>query len=202
MNYNKIYKKTKDVWGRNLNKLLQIVWKKVESGCVFLDLGCGQGRDSLFMARKGFNVVAVDASTEGIDSLNLAAKKYNLDIRIACQDIKNFKIEKDNYTIINIFNTLHFLEKKDALKIIEKVKKNLKQGGFVAINDFTTQDPLFEKERNKTKGFFQPQELSKLFSNFSIVLYRESSVADPGHSGFEQSHCHQIVELIAQKASK
>lgn len=202
MEYNKIYKNNKDVWGKKPNKLLQIAWKKVQSSSWFLDLGCGQGRDSLFMAKKNFKVTAVDISKEGIRNIDLMAKKYDLDIRTVSQDIKNFKINNNRYTIINIFDALHFLEKKDALELIKKVKKNLKQGGFVIISDFSTKDLLFKKEKNKTKGFFRPKELLKLFSHFNVLLYKEFSIIDSGHPGFEQLHRHQIVELVAQKVQQ
>ncbi len=199
VDYNQIYKKHREVWGKKANKLLQNIWKKAEAGSLFLDLGCGQGRDSLFMAKKDFRVTAVDKSKEGIRNLKSMAEENNLDIYTVCQDIKNFRIKEDKYNIINIINSLHFLKKRDALNLIKKVKKGLKKNGYVIISDFTTQDPLFRKEKNKTKGFFKPKELLNLFSDFKIFLYKESSVRDAGHPGFEQPHRHRIVELIAQK---
>ncbi len=53
MSYNNLYQQDKNVWEQNPNKLLKLIWQKVKPG-VFLDLGSGQGRDALFMARQGF----------------------------------------------------------------------------------------------------------------------------------------------------
>lgn len=38
-----------------------------------MDLGCGQGRDVLFLGRIGYRVIDVDISDVGIQQLNLAA---------------------------------------------------------------------------------------------------------------------------------
>lgn len=199
MNYNKIYKKYKNVWGKFSNNLLQVFWRKIKPGSSFLDLGCGQGRDSLFMARKGFKVTSVDSSNEAIHGLNLIAKKNNLNIQTICKNIEKFEVEDNKYSIINIFDTLHFLEKKDALKLIRQVKENIKDGGLLIISDFTTKDVLFKKGKNKTKAFFRPKELLKLFFDFNVLLYKEFSIIDSGHPGLKQPHRHQIVELVVQK---
>lgn len=52
MNYNKIYKNNSNVWGSKPNELLQKIYSQVDAGSEFLDLGCGQGRDSLFMFKE------------------------------------------------------------------------------------------------------------------------------------------------------
>lgn len=196
MNYNNLYKQHQKVWGQGPNKLLQMVWKKAEPGSCFLDLGCGQGRDSLFMAKQGFQVTAVDKSIEGINNLKQLAKENNFEkIQVICQDIKDFEIEKDKYSIINVFNASQFLKKEDALKIIKALKENLKINGFIIIEGFTAKDPLFKEGR----GFFKPKELQNLFSDFKIILYKEAIIDDAGHPGFEQPHQHGVVRLIAKK---
>ena len=47
-----------------------------------LELGCGQGRDSLFFAQSGFHVHSLDYSKSGIDSIIKKAKKSGLAKRI------------------------------------------------------------------------------------------------------------------------
>jgi len=95
MKYNKIYKNNNNVWGSEPNKLLQRIYNRVNAGSKFLDLGCGQGRDSLFMLKRGFKVTAVDNSQEGIKKIKEAVQTNNLsisNINLLCEDIKTFKI--------------------------------------------------------------------------------------------------------------
>ena len=59
------------------------------------DLGCGQGRDSLVLARLGYKVTAIDLSSVGIEQLNQVAKEEDLDIRGQVRDIYDFEISEE-----------------------------------------------------------------------------------------------------------
>lgn len=203
MKYNQIYKNNNNVWGKQPNELLQKIHKLLNTG-VFLDLGCGYGRDSLFMFQKGFNVDAVDYSKEGINKIKKCIQENNLpvdNINLFCGDIKNFNIKKNKYDIINAFNSLQFLPKKETLKIIENIKNNIKNNGYVIISGFTIDDPLYKKTNNEKRCFFEPQELKKIFSDFNIIGYEEKIIKDKGHPGSPEPHLHGVVKIISQKNS-
>ena len=201
MKYNQIYK-NKNVWGNQPNELLQKIYEHLKAGSYFLDLGCGQGRDSLFMLRKGFKVDAIDNSQEGINKIKKFVQSNNLpvvNINLFCSDIRNFNILKNKYDIINAFNSLQFLPKKEALKIIINIKSNIKNNGHVIISGFTTNDPLYKKMNNDKRCFFEPQELKKIFFDFHVIEYKEKIIEDKGHPGSPEPHQHGIVKIIAQK---
>ena len=188
--------------GQKPNKLLQLIWPRVKPSGGFLDLGCGQGRDSLFAAKYGFKVTAVDQSKININKIKQYLKQNNHlkdAIELFCEDIKDFNIEKDRYQIINAFNSLQFLEKNEALAIIQKMKEALKKDSFVIIAGFTKDDPLYQIPANQHRCFFEPGELKRLFSDFEIILYEEKLIDDHGHVGYEEPHQHGVVRLVAQK---
>ncbi|MDD5043114.1 MAG: methyltransferase domain-containing protein [Patescibacteria group bacterium] len=201
MEYNQIYKNN-NVWGRKPNELLKKIYNQLDTGSKFLDLGCGQGRDVLFMLREGFKVTAVDNSREGIKKIKESIRANNLptdQINLFCDDIKNFNIQKNKYNIINAFNSLQFLPKKEALKIIERIKKNIKNKGYIIISGFTVDDPLYKKKTADKSCFFEPQELKNIFSDFNIIFYEEKSTTDEGHPGNPEPHTHDVVKIIARK---
>lgn len=183
------------------NKLLLRILPQNETWGYFLDLGCGQGKDSVFMAEKGFNVIAVDKSLDKIKKLKdyLDGKEIKKRISLFSQDIADFDIEKNKYQIINAFNSLQFLSKQNALNTIEKIKSGLENGGYVIISCFTINDPLYQIPDNQHKGFFELGELKKIFSDFRIDFYEEKTIDDIGHPGFPEPHKHCVVKIIAQK---
>lgn len=184
------------------NELLQKIYNRTKAGSEFLDLGCGQGRDTLFMLEKGFKITAIDNSCTGIEKIKELIQTNNLpinNINLFCDDIKNLNISKNKYDIINAFNSLQFLPKKIVMKIIDDIKKNIKDGGYVIISSFTINDPLFKKNGNDERCFFEPKELKKKFSDFHILLYEEKNIKDKGHLGSPKPHRHGVVKLIAQK---
>jgi SAM-dependent methyltransferase len=57
-----------------------------------LDVACGAGRNALWLARRGFKVVAVDISWEGLQRLQRRARDEKLDIHIVLADLENFAL--------------------------------------------------------------------------------------------------------------
>ena len=202
MNYNQIYKNNDSVWGDEPNILLQQIFKQISGKIEFLDLGCGQGRDTLFMLTKGFRVTAVDNSQEGINKIRNLVKEVGLlegNLNLVCNDISNFNIRKNRFDIINAFNSLQFLSKNNTLRLLENIKKNIKPGGYIIISAFTTDDQLYKKIGNDKRCFFELGELKKIFSTEHIILYNEEIINDDGHIGSPEPHMHGIVRMIAQK---
>jgi len=185
------------------NKNLQIIWSHLPKNSEVLDLGFGAGRDSLFLAEKGFNVTAVDISPERCEELSKIVSREGLqNTQIHCQNIKDFEIKKEKYSLINAINVIQFLEKSSGLEMIGKIKESIAKGGYVIINSFTKQDPAFLKRPQNC--FFEKDEMKNLFSDFEIVSYEEKIVDDSGHpgaKGYEEPHQHGIVSIVAKRSA-
>ncbi|MFA6534395.1 MAG: class I SAM-dependent methyltransferase [Patescibacteria group bacterium] len=200
MNYNNIYKSSKNTWGLEPNKLLQIIISEIPKNSDVLDLGSAQGKDSLFLATHKHRVTAVEKSRVACRQLsNILKREKDLDIRVICQDIADFKIE-NKYFLINIQNVLHFIDKKEGLKIIKKCKNVLLDDGFLIISSFTTLDSSFQSNKAKLKTFFNKQELLKIFTGFHIMYYFEGRVLDKGHPGKTKQHYHEVTRIIVKKS--
>jgi cyclopropane fatty-acyl-phospholipid synthase-like methyltransferase len=198
MYYDSIYKEKKNFCGTKPTSLLMKVVKLLSAGGEFLDLGCGQGRDSFYMARKKFNVTAVDNSKVAIAQIKEKADRKKIkNIQAICKNITKFEIEPSKFSLISIVGTLHFLKKSDSLKIISDVKKKILPEGFIIITAFTTNNPPSKRRKSQ----FKPEELKKLFSqpNFKIHFYLESVYADSGHVGQPKPHKHGKVGIVVQK---
>lgn len=196
-NINAIYSTEKNIGGAKPSPLYELILPKISPGSFFLDLGCGEGRDSIFMALKGFKVVSVDESSTSIHHLKKFAKENKLNIECCNQKIEDFNIEKNKYSVIGAINSLHFLSKKDGLKVINSIKQNLKKEGYLVLVNFTVEDEFFLQKPDGC--FFEKGELKNIFHKFKPIFYKESIEDDPGHSGKENPHKHGIVRLIARK---
>src|SRR5689334_3765387 len=75
-----------------------------------LDLGCGDGRNALYLAGQGFDVVAVDVAPTAFGNLNRYAKRARLQGKITgvIADLETYEIEGHFDNVISNF-TLHFL---------------------------------------------------------------------------------------------
>lgn len=197
MKYNQIYSINKNVWGEAPNKSLQLLADDLGGGGCFLDLGCGTGRDSLFMARKGYITVAIDNSEKAIEVLQDRAKAEGLEIDARVMRVEDFDFENDKYSVINIFNVLNFIKKEQAVAVLEKAKRSLKEGGYLVLNVFTTDDAFYA--RRKENGYFSSEELLEMFSDYKKVFYRVVEEKDPGHAGCEEAHVHDFLSAVFRR---
>jgi len=197
--YNKIYSSSNISEDIKPSQILSLIWKNFLPDSQILDLGCGQGVDSLFLAKNNFIITAIDSSDVAINQIKIKKDKFKLDnLELVCGDINDFNIEKNKYQVIICRNVLNFLDKDKALKILNSLQDNTQKGSYIIIEVFTKNDPSFISD-NKFASYFEEQELLNIFSSYRIIYYLENIILDPGHPGFLNPHKHGVARIIAQK---
>jgi tellurite methyltransferase len=195
--YDNIYKQGKNVFGNNPTPLLRKGVEFLAEKNNALDIGAGQGRDTLFLLELGFNVESIDTSRVAIEKLN----EINNSVLVASQiALEDYAFRQNKYDLINAINVFQFVEKSKLAEIIPKLRNGLKSGGVVVIAAFTESDPTFiDFSKPRYKTYFANNELQKNFKDFDIKLYKEMLIDDSGHPGAPEPHQHGVVRLIAQK---
>jgi len=195
--YNKIYGKNKNAFGIKPAPILETALESVENIGMALDIGAGQGRNSLYLANSGFTVDSIETSGVAIEHLK---SLDNSEINPILVSIEDFKIKMNKYDLISAINVLQFVEEDNIAKVIKKIQEGLKSGGVVAITSFTEDDPTFsDYTKPRFNKYFSKGELKRYFSDFDIIYYCEELVEDKGHGGMPYPHQHGIVEIVARK---
>lgn len=114
-----------------------------------LDIGCGQGRDALFIARLGHSIVAVDMSPSGISDLQKDADAENLNITTEVADICLYEIQ-DDFDVIVVDRTLHMLNPKDRIAVLQKLMAASKKDTYILIADERSNLPSFKDVLTKS----------------------------------------------------
>lgn len=179
-----------------------------------LDLGCGEGRYALFMARKGYNTLAVDRSTAGIQKLKKLAESYQLPISGQVVDIEDFVFVKNQFDIIVVATVLDHLSGEIRQNVINGIKKALKPEGTIYVNVFTVSDPGYIKRmKNPDESnpanisdtaecmeyYFESNELKSHFCDLNILYYYEGIEPDLSHG---RPHDHGWACLLARKPGR
>ena len=116
------YYQTEDLFGEPYPELIAFFTSYPKKGKL-LDLGCGQGRDAIALARLGYEVIGIDNSKVGITQLNKKAVDENLNLVGIVADVYQYKAISD-FDFILLDSMFHFA-KKDEQKETEFIKKIL-----------------------------------------------------------------------------
>ena len=176
----------------------------MEQGNSLVELGCGNGRDSLYFAENGMNVTGIDASEVAIQKLQQRSTNHCIFI---CDDFVNAEaIYQIQYDYCYSRFTLHAINEEQEAQILDKAYKMLKSNGYLFIEARSVRDEKFGKGQEVEKNayiydghyrrFIDPEELKCKLENigFTIVEIEESDKFAPSNS--ERTVC---VRVIAQK---
>lgn len=103
---------------------------KLKPNAKILDLGCGDGRVSKELAKKGFNVVGIDLNKYAIEKANL--NKSNLENYI-CKNILDIDYINEFDLILLIFNHFAVFSKIEVNKLVKKIEQALVRDGKLLI---------------------------------------------------------------------
>lgn len=146
-----------------------------------LDFGCGLGNLSIEAARRGLDVVAVDASETAIARIRRAASVDNLKIDAACADIGGYLIPGKFDTIVAI-GLLMFFRREKALELLSRIQEHAADGGTAIVNvlvEGTTFMGMFEPGNYCLLG---KNELRDRFRGWQILLHTYDSFDAPGNT--------------------
>jgi tellurite methyltransferase len=132
-----------------------------------LDLAAGEGRNSIFLARRGLNAMALDISIRALEKSLRFARESGVEIQAAVVDLTTFVIPPNAFDVIINFN---YLQRDLAPGIIA----GLRPGGLLVFETMTT-DFLRRKPDFNPDFLLRRGELVRMFRALNLIKYRESS---------------------------
>ena len=129
--FDNTYDENPEMFGHPYKELQDYFNKRTRRGTL-LDLGCGQGRDYIFLASLGFQVTAVDSSKVGINQMIKKAQTMGLEIDGIVNDIQNLKLQR-KFDVILFDMLLHGFEDSTQLELLGKYSNYLNQDGVLCI---------------------------------------------------------------------
>ncbi|KAA1194923.1 SAM-dependent methyltransferase TehB [Photorhabdus heterorhabditis] len=168
------------------------------SPCKTLDLGSGRGRNTFYLAEKGYDVMAMDISQQHIDAINFIKEKEQLkNIRASVYDINLHNI-KEKYDLIISTVVLMFLQREKIADIILNMQEQTNESGVnLIVCPIKTDSAPYSLL--PFKCFLESGELKSYYSDWEIIKYNE----DPGYLHKTDEHGNRIklnfATLIARK---
>lgn len=203
MDFDYFYSRQQNYFGESPSDGLVAMLKEynLKSGNA-LDIGAGEGRNSLYLASLGFHVTSVEPTHDGTTKILSHAKELNLDINVIQSDYLSANIT-DKFDFIIAGTSLDHMETEYLHKAIDKLKNSLNNNGYIYIVVFTEKDPGYLHNVEQASEcstfinhYFKENELREYFSDYEILLYNEYMKPDNTHG---KPHVHGKAKIIARK---
>lgn len=152
---------------RTVSWLSQNIINDVDAS--ILDLGCGPGLYCSRLAKKGYRVTGIDFSERSIEYARDYASENNLNINYIYQNYLNMDYRSEFDVIIFIYGDFGVLSNKERDKLLTKIKKALKPGGYLIFDVFTQQRRNNKLNKNwqvATEGFWSEDPYISLTETF------------------------------------
>ena len=153
-----------------------------------LDLACGNGRNGVFLAAMGLEVVLADVSGKRLAQAGALARSKGVAPRIRQVDLEqegSNPLASETYGAVLVFRYLH-------RPLIPCIRKALVEGGILLYETFTVDQPQFGKPKNPDH-LLKPGELLEWFKQWQVIHYFEGIVGDPKRS---------IARIVCRKPEK
>ena len=164
-----------------------------------MDLGCGQGRNSLYLVKQGLQVTAVDQNQLALAQLERIVEQEELEMEIATYDIHQAHLT-GNYDWIISTVVLMFLQAERIPAIIRDMQEHTNPGGYnLIVCAMDTEDFPCSVNFPFT---FKEGELADYYKDWELVKYNEN----PGHLHRRDEQGNRIqlrfATMLARKPKK
>jgi 2-polyprenyl-3-methyl-5-hydroxy-6-metoxy-1,4-benzoquinol methylase len=194
------YRQAEYAFGTEPNAYLKEQIEKLNVGRI-LFAAEGEGRNAIFAAQLGWNVLAFDISAEGKNKALLLAKQYNVNIEYQIGELPELTYAQEQFDAIaliyahfpaNIKSTYH-----------KQLTKFLRKDGIIIFEAFSKKHLAYRLQNEKVGGpkdiesLFSIEELQSDFVNFNFLELEEKEIEL--NEGIYHNGKGSVVRFVAQK---
>jgi tellurite methyltransferase len=130
-----------------------------QRGGTALDLGCGTGRNAIYLAQNGYHVTAVDTDTGALKTLMKTARQKNVGPRVKTREGDLIECVSGEWDVILVNLVLHRFARDDAKFLLTRVQAGTKTFGMNAIIGWADEGARADEIRTEyPNAFFLTKE--------------------------------------------
>lgn len=146
-------------------ELVAILAAQVPSrGSIALDIGCGAGRESIFLAQCGLTTIGVDISPKALEIGNERATAAGVTVDFRLGSFFDLPVDDASVDFINDRGAFHLVSEEDRPRFAAEVSRVLKPGGAMLLrgaNETETEEHFTAITAASVDNHFPPSSFTR-----------------------------------------
>lgn len=196
--WNERFDKDEFIFGKEPNEYLVEKTKQyLKPKNKVLCIADGEGRNGVWLAKQGMQVIGFDASDVALAKAKQFAKENQVEVEYSFSDTDSYAWQENTYdAVIGIF--IQFADPAMRERIFEQTYKALKPGGIFILQGYTPKQLEYKTGGPSLIEHLYTEELirdlAKEFQNLELISYEKELSEGPRHTGMSA-----ILGLVARK---
>ena len=196
--WNERFDKAEFIFGKEPNEYLVEKTKQyLKPNYKVLCIADGEGRNGVWLAKQGMQVIGFDASDIALAKAKQFAKDNQVEVEYSFSDTDSYAWQANTYdAVIGIF--IQFADPAMRARIFEQTYKALKPGGIFILQGYTPKQLEYKTGGPSLIEHLYTEELIrdlvKEFLVLELVSYEKELSEGPRHTGMSA-----ILGLVARK---
>jgi tellurite methyltransferase len=189
------YARTPDtfIWGTGPSSLAREVSPRLGGWGQVLELGCGEGRDSIFLAEQGHEVIGLELSLDGLRKAARLAADRGVRMPWVCAAMPDLPV-RGPFDLVHSCGSIHYVAREERARLFEEIRRLTRRGGYNAHVVFTRR--LIYREKGEVVHYFDPNELREAYADWTI-LKSEEGLIRCAQDGLP--HAHSVETVLARR---
>jgi 2-polyprenyl-3-methyl-5-hydroxy-6-metoxy-1,4-benzoquinol methylase len=211
--YDQAYRGEPSYFGSDANPFLIDHCDQIRSAGRVLDVGIGQGRNGLELARRGFDVTGIDSSAAAIRATAERGKAEGLQLDLRQASFVDFDTDDRPFDGVLLFGLLQELERRAHGPLLHSLWNWTAPGGTLFLTAWHLDDPRYPELRRsatpigshsfrtatgQVRTYLERDEILTLLAPWTVVHHWEG--LGPWHRhGDSQPERHGVIEVVARR---
>ncbi|MEK9136535.1 MAG: methyltransferase domain-containing protein [Bacteroidota bacterium] len=160
-------------------------------GTHVLDVGCGEGADSVCYAKKGFTVTAIDQNAAYLKRLRAYRDDRKLSrLHIVRHNVVTHRYPRDEYDVVSCILVVCCMKKSEFETLVPKLKRTVRPGGIIIMSARNYLDPELHDYQNTAREL-EPNTFRHEKDCCTFVYFLEKGRLQEMFNDFRLLYCYE-----------
>jgi len=141
----------------------------VKEGSHVLDLGCGFGRNSNWLASEGAIVDAININEDELNEAKRRATQQGVNVNYVKADAGLLPFDDSSFDVLLDAGCTHMCDKETQEKAVLEANRVIKQGGYLQFFGFSKEHPSYQKNPNSPQ-FRDIEDIKKQYGEYFEIV--------------------------------